>query len=98
MITGTWYCYQNVQIVIDFPHLPRKKIGQRQPIEVGEGRGELSWLGTALNVKLVRYIYLTYVTNPALNGVLTRHSQSVNSWKLNSINLNSIRGLTSAIE
>lgn len=54
MITGTWYCYQNFQIVIDFPHFYRaKKLGNGNELEVGEGRGELSWLETALNVKLV---------------------------------------------
>lgn len=60
MITGTWYCYQNFQIVIGFPHFYLKKLGNGNELEVGEGRGELSWLETALNVKLV---------NPALNGV-----------------------------
>ena len=87
VITGTWYCYQNFQIVIDFPHLPRKKLGNGNELEVGEGRGELSWLETALNVKLVRYMYLKYVRNPAFN-VLTRHSQSVNFRKLKSNKLN----------
>lgn len=33
--------------------LPRKKLGNGNELEVGEGRGELSWLETALNVKLV---------------------------------------------